>query len=260
MRFSDESDINKLGEWTEKRGMRFQPIKCNMMRLSGKKNNIDFKYTLKGIELEYLDAIKYLGVNITNNLHWGKHIDEICSKAYKILGLLKRNLQSCPQEVKMLAYKGLIRPLLEYACAAWDPHQQYLQEKLEMVQRQAARFIASNYSREPGSVTKIMSDLKIEPLIERRKKSRLLLFCKGLHHQAAIPTDQLQRPKRTTRNMHQEHFINISTRTDTLKASFLPNTVRDWNLLPSVVISKIKAAKSPVESFAAILKNGLGQC
>ena len=64
-----QNDINELGEWAEKWGMRFQPVKCNMMRLSRKKNNIDFKYTLKGIELEYLDAIKYLGVNITNNLH-----------------------------------------------------------------------------------------------------------------------------------------------------------------------------------------------
>ena len=118
----------------------------------------------------------------------------------------------------------------------------------------------SNLEQWQRSVTKIMSELKIEPLFERRKKSRLLLLCKGLHQQAAIPTDQLQCPKRKTRNMHQEHFINISTRTDTLKASFLPNTVRDWNHLPSVIINKIKAAKSPVESFAAILKNGLGQC
>ena len=64
------------------------------MRLSRKKHNIDFKYTLKGTELEHLNSIKYLGVNITDNLHWGKHVEEICNKAYKILGLLRRNLQS----------------------------------------------------------------------------------------------------------------------------------------------------------------------
>ena len=253
-----QNDINKLGEWAEKSGMRFQPTKCNIMRLSRKKNNIDFKYKLKGTELEQLDSIKYLGVNIASNLHWAKHIDEICNKAYKILGLLKRNLSSCPQEVKMLAYKGLIRPILEYASAVWDPHQKFLQEKLEKVQNQAARFIASNYSQEPGSMTKILLDLKLEPLKERRKKSRLILFCKALHHRAAIPTGMLQRPKRQTRNMHSEHFINLHSRTDTLKASFIPNTVKEWNLLPSEVIEKSKAARSPVESFAAIVKGGGG--
>ena len=55
------------------------------MRLSRKRNDIDFKYTLKATELEQLDSTKYLGVNITSNLHWGRHVDEICNKAYKII-------------------------------------------------------------------------------------------------------------------------------------------------------------------------------
>jgi hypothetical protein len=48
-------------------------------------------------------------------------------------------------EVKLQAYKGLIRSVLGYASTAWDPHQSYLQEKLEKVQKRAARFITSNY-------------------------------------------------------------------------------------------------------------------
>ena len=251
-----QSDINRLGEWAEKNGMRFQPIKCNVMRLSRKRKNIDFRYSLKGVELEKLDTIKYLGVNITSNLHWGKHVEEVCNKAFKILGLLRRNLSSCPQEVKMMAYKGLVRPILEYASAVWDPHQKYLQDRLEKVQNQAARFIASDYSQEPGSMTKILEQLKLEPLKERRKQSRLVLFYKGLNNQAAIPTSMLQRPKRKTRTMHSEHFINIPARTDILKSSFMPSTVKDWNLLPPDVIEKSRAAKSPVKSFAAVVKSG----
>jgi len=92
---------------------------------SQKKNNIDFKYTLKGVKLEKLDAIKYLGANITSNLHLGKHVVEVCNKVFKILGLLRRNLSSCPQNVKIVEYKGLVRPILEYASAVWDPHQKY---------------------------------------------------------------------------------------------------------------------------------------
>ena len=145
-----------------------QPVKCNMMTLSRKKNTISFNYLLKGTRLEFLSSIKYLGVTITNDLHWGKHIDEICNKAYRTLGLLKRNLSACPMEVKLQAYKGLIRPVLEYASTAWDPHQQYLQDQLENVQKRAAMFITSNYCYDPGSMTTIQNELKLPSLKENK--------------------------------------------------------------------------------------------
>ena len=76
----------------------------------------------------------------------------------------------------------------------------------------------------------VLVDLKLVPLRlkERRKNSRLISFCKDLNHQAAILTGMLHRPKRQTMNMHAKHFINIPARTETLKTSFIPNTVRGW--------------------------------
>ena len=39
--------INELGKMGKTWGMRFQPVKCNMMTLSRKRTNINFNYTLK---------------------------------------------------------------------------------------------------------------------------------------------------------------------------------------------------------------------
>ena len=69
-----QKDIDTLGEWADKWGMRFQPIKCNMMTLSRKRTRTEFKYKLKGEDLVFLDSTKYLGVTISNNLHWGRQI------------------------------------------------------------------------------------------------------------------------------------------------------------------------------------------
>ena len=64
-----QKDIDLLGSWARKWGMRFQPVKCNMMQLTNKQiNKIDASYTLEGIILENVDSIKYLGVTITNDL------------------------------------------------------------------------------------------------------------------------------------------------------------------------------------------------
>ena len=145
--------------------MRFQPVKCNMMQLTRKHlNKIQFSYTLEGAVLENVDNIKYLGVTITNDLKWNTHISNICTKANRSLGFLRRTLFSFPKNVKEAAYKGMVRPILEYGSLVWDPHTDKLQEELEKVQNRAARFSTRNYVYETGSMTGILGQLKWESL------------------------------------------------------------------------------------------------
>ena len=69
---------------------------------------------------------------------------------------------------------------------SWDPYQEHHVKKIEMVQRRSARFIKHQYSREPGSITNILKDLKLPTLEIRGKIKRLCLFHKVFHHQIAI--------------------------------------------------------------------------
>ena len=58
-----QRDIDRLGSWARKWGMRFQPVKCNMMQLTRKRiKKIHASYTLEGTNLENVESIKYLGV------------------------------------------------------------------------------------------------------------------------------------------------------------------------------------------------------
>ena len=111
--------------------MRFQPVKCNMMQLTRKHlNEIQTSYTVEGTALENVDNIKYLAVTITNDLKWNTHISNICTKANRTLGFLRRTLFSCPQNVKEAAYKGMVRPILENGSSVWGLHTVKLQEEL----------------------------------------------------------------------------------------------------------------------------------
>ena len=74
--------------------------------------------------------------------------------------------------MKEAAYKGMVRPILEYGSSVWDPHPDKLQEELEKVQNRAARFVTRNYVYEPGSMTGILGQLKWESLKKRRKDNR----------------------------------------------------------------------------------------
>ena len=235
--------------------MRFQPKKCNMFRITKKRKPINFDYTLEGSALVFASSIKYLGVTITHDLNWNKHINNICNKAYRTLDLLKRNLNHCPVDVRLQAYKGLVRPVLEYASTVWDPHQEYLKDKLESVQKRSARFILSNYNYEPNSMTNILKQLKLQSLTERRKQNRLILLFKGLYNKACIPLDSPMRPSRTSRSGHPLPFKTIYARTDAYKFSFIPDTITHWNKLSPSIISSALNTSEPTDKFISNIRS-----
>ena len=83
---------------------------------------IKASYALEGTVLDInVENIKYLGITITNDLKWNMHVSNICKKANRTLGFLRRNLSAYPQDVKESAYKGLVCPVLEYGSSVWDP-------------------------------------------------------------------------------------------------------------------------------------------
>ena len=95
----------------------------------------------------------YLGVELSGNLTWNRHIAKTFNKATKTLSFLRRNLRVPNVQAKSVAYKGLVRPTLEYRCSVWDPHHKNQNYQLEIIQRRAARFVLTRYHN-TSSVTK----------------------------------------------------------------------------------------------------------
>ena len=115
-------DIERLGCWARKWGMRFQPVKCNIMQITRKRTNkIEASYTLESTVLENVDPIKYIGVTITHDLRWNTHISNMCTKANGTLGFLRRNLYKCPQDVKEAATGDFFAPFLNMAAVCGIP-------------------------------------------------------------------------------------------------------------------------------------------
>ena len=93
---------------------------------------INASYSLEGRVLDNVEKIKYLGVTITNDLKWNTHVSNICTKANRTLGFLRRNLAACPRDVIESAYKGLVRPIMEYGSSVWDPERRFRKEQLDL--------------------------------------------------------------------------------------------------------------------------------
>ena len=194
-------------------------------------------------------------MTISKDLKWNTHVSNVCTKANRNLGFLRRNLSACPKDVKEMAYKGLVRPVLEYASPVWDSHGIVVQEELEYVQNRAARFVTGNYNFETGSMTSILEQLGWESLHKRRKGSKLILLFKGLKGRASIHCDDLQPPSRRSRNQHPMAFQVPYDRTDIYKYSSFPDTVRDWNALPTSIISSAENSEDLVARFTSLVRD-----
>lgn len=54
--------------------------------------------------------------------------------------------------------------------------------------------------------------------------------------------------------MHSQHCRRLQTKSETLNFSFIPNTIKDWDLLPPDVFTKIQTADEPAYTFSDIVR------
>ena len=220
--------------------MEFNPSKCQVIQVTRSRHPIPTQYHLHGHTLEVVDHAKYLGVNISSDLKWNTHVNYVVNKANRSLGLIKRNIKTKHQNIRSTCYKTLVRPQLEYAASAWDPHTKDLSTKLEMVQRRAARWAMNNFSP-TESVTYMLDQLGWETLEHRGSCARLSLFHSIVYGHVAVPLPEyIVQPTRLTRNAHPLSFRQIPTSKDFYKYSFFPLAVVQWNLLPQHVVELVQ--------------------
>ena len=198
-----------------------------------------FNYKLGETILQETKSHSYLGVTLTGDLSWNDHINQTSTKANRTLVFVMRSLHQCPQDIKVSAYKTLVRPLVECSSSVWEPYTKSLINKLESVQRRAARFCLNDFrSRSPGCVTNMIKKLEWESLANRRQIRRLVIFHKAVHGHLSIPLGNLMQPAtRSSRHTNSRAFTTITAHKDCYKHSFLPKTIKDWNSLPDSIVT-----------------------
>ena len=222
-----------LEQWEREWNISINPVKCQVLHVTRLKAPIPSKYFLHNIELESTPAAKYLGVTISDDLKWGKHIGNVTKKANQTLGFLKLNIKVHNQDLKSTTYKTLTRPQLKYASSVWTPHadQDIDIDKIESAQRRAARWATRDY-RSTSSVTELLRNLGWRPLDQRRIDSR-----HKITYIVAIPLTKYLIPnRRESKFIHPLVYIQIPTATNFYKYSFFPRTVVHWNALSTSIV------------------------
>ena len=113
----------------------------------------------------YIYIYKDLGLLTSSKLSWNLQVDSITAKANKVLGLVKRTCRDFKDITALRTlYCSLVRPLLEYSCATWNPHTQRNINRIEAIQKSATKFILK--SNEGYNVR--LKQLDLQSLYNRR--------------------------------------------------------------------------------------------
>ena len=115
----------------------FKPSKCEALLISKKRNPVKASYVLGESFVPWKPVVRY---------SWSFHqfctvmvMQITAAKVSRSLNYLRHSLWGATHSAKASANVSLVRPLLEYACTAWNPHTCKDQLPLEQVQLRAAR-------------------------------------------------------------------------------------------------------------------------
>jgi len=121
---------------------------------------------------------------------------------------------------------SLVRPILGYGAACWDPYREGQTSALDRVQKKAAKF--AHHTNIPNWKT----------LASCRKLSGICALFKAYSEERAwkLILDRLQGTHYLSRVDHERKIKTRRQRTDIGKYSFVNRTIQHWNQLPAEVL------------------------
>ena len=129
------------------------------------------------VEINNADNVKDLGVIVDETLKFEKQISERIKKANSVLASIKRTIRYMDKSVFTMLYKSIVRPILEFCWAVWNPHLVKQIKSIESVQRRATKLVPDIKHL---SYKDRLTALKLPTLEYRRKRGDMILTYKIL--------------------------------------------------------------------------------
>ena len=88
---------------------------------------------MNNITIQEVNSHKHLGITLSNDCTWHKHIENITKKPWTRINALRSLKFILDRQSLETIYKSFIRPTLEYADVVWDNITQVEEEVLEKI-------------------------------------------------------------------------------------------------------------------------------
>ena len=257
-----DSDLDAVNEWASNNRMFINKAKTKSLLVTGKrlrKRLVDddhpcLNVTIDDSSIVEVPSHKLLGVTLDRNLTFEPHIDELCKKLSKRLGLLKQISPYLKQRQRETYYNGVVRPALMYGSMIRDGCSGVSLQRILKLQKRAARIILKA-DRSTPSIS-LFNSLNWLPFTKQSLIKRCTLAFKRVHSECYTP-GYIDRILVRNSEIHnrETRFSSLNLMCPQYKReteggrTFAARTIKKWNTIDT----SIRALES-VNSFKYNLK------
>ena len=161
--YSLQKDIDTIHSWFTNNRLKRNIDKSCIMYIGSQKrhqnclintNTLDIP-VVGGDNLIILDSYKYLGLTIDPSPTWNNHINELCTKLGKRLGILHRLSIILPKNSLQPIYFSLVQSVIDYGITIWGRTTENNLQKIQRFQNRAVRICSGYYNYTISSRTLI---------------------------------------------------------------------------------------------------------
>ena len=227
-----QDDLNSLLHWSKLVDLSFNPNKCVHICINPKIIQSCFLgdnvIPTRSIQSDF-------GVAICDNyLQWSEHHNNILSKAYKMLGLVRRTFCANISTItKTKLYICLICSQIMYCSILWCPHLIQDFTKIERLQRRATKYILNDFSTDYKSH---LIQLKLLPLMYIFELMDIMFFIISLKAPTSNfnITDYVTFSSSTTRSSSGLKLIHNFSSNNKVRNLYFNSLARLWKSFPII--------------------------
>ncbi|MFZ2539889.1 MAG: reverse transcriptase family protein, partial [Oscillospiraceae bacterium] len=241
-----------VNEWFKANLLSLNISKTSYIIFGNRKyENLDIY--INNIQLIRQYETKFLGIILTADLKWTKHIDIVLSKTSKCLGIIAKVRHLLPLHLTKMLYMTLIEPYLNYCNLVWcSPDPTLMLNKNFKIQKKYCRLMTFSKFTAPSKA--LFTQLKLLSIFDIYRQQLATYMYKIINHLVPTLDHQLVRTGSS--------FHNYNTRTkDKLRKPFCRTKMRQntlcyqgpklWNQLPEFIKNapSCNIFKSKMKSF-----------
>jgi hypothetical protein len=229
-------ELEKINEWMISNRLSLNVEKTYSMLFSNRLQNLNNNPIIfNGKEVAFCSDYKFLGIQIDNSLKFNLHIQYICNKLSKSVGILYKLKPDVPNQLLLNLYYNFVYPYLIYGNLIWGGTYHTHLEPLILIQKKIIRILNNeSYLAHTTPLFYQSSILKVK-CIHTYVLAQYMFKC--VSDGNAVTVDHEHNTRGRDNLVPPFHRLGSTQRSPSFAAvhvwNNLPSSIRDCNSLPT---------------------------